>query len=83
MVAAGGAVICGNAREVADVLGEYGIAGGGRRAEHLGVGRSRESKVRHSGGLDSRGLQLFGDGGRIHLVDEDLHRVSAAAVSLR
>jgi hypothetical protein len=81
VVAAGDAVLGRDAREVADVLGEHGVAAGDRCAEHLGVGRARKLKLRDRGSLDPRRLKRFGDG--VHLVNEDLHRVSAAAVSLR
>jgi hypothetical protein len=73
----------GNSREVADVLGEHAIATGDCGAEHFWIRRAGESKVRDRSGLNPRRLKRTGDGGRVHLVDEDLHRASAAAVSLR
>ena len=81
MVPSSGAVLGGDSREVADVLGEYGIAGGG--GQHLWIRCARKPKVRDRGGLNPRRLERTGDDARVHLVDEDLHRASAAAVSLR
>ena len=83
MVTAGGAVLGSDSREVADVLREHGSSRRRLRAEHLRIGRAGESKIRNRGRLDPSGPKRFGDGGRVHLVDEDLHRASAAAVSLR
>jgi len=82
-IAAGRAVLGSDSREVANVLGEHGVAAGDSSTEHFWVRRAGESKLSDRGGLDPRRLKRFGDSDRVHLVDEDLHRASAAAVSLR
>lgn len=83
VVASAGAVFRCDVREVANVLREHAVAAGDRRAEHLWIGRARETKLRDRGRIDPDSPKRCGHSGRVHLVDEDLHRVSAAAVSLR
>jgi len=81
VVPSGSAVLSGKGREVADVPGKHGIATGDCGAEHFWIRRAGESKIRDRRGLNPRRLKRTGDGGRVHLVDEDLHRASAVAVS--
>jgi hypothetical protein len=76
-------VLGSDLREVADVFREHGVFAGDCGAEHLRIGRARESKICNGGRFDRSGPTRFGEGRRVHLVDEDFHRASAAAVSLR
>jgi len=83
VVAAGVAVLCGDSGEVSDVLGEHDLAAGHRRRENLAVRAAPQFECADRDGFGSSRLQTLGQGRRVHLVEEELHRVSAAAVSLR
>ena len=83
MVITAGAVVGGDSREVPDVLGEHATAAGDCRTEDLCIGSATESKIRDSGRVDPASSERFCHRGWIHLVDEDLQRPSAAAVSER
>jgi hypothetical protein len=79
VVTSGGAVLGSDPREVADVLPEHDVSAGDCGAEHLRISRARESKICNGGRFDPSSPKRFGDGRRVHLVDEDVHRASATS----
>ncbi len=64
VVTSGGAVLGSDSREVADVFREHGVSAGDCGAEHLRIGRARESKICNGGRFDPSGPKRFGDGRR-------------------
>ena len=81
-MATAGAVVGGDARSP-QVLSEQAKAAGDGRAKYLCIGSAAKSNIRDSCRVDPASPERFGHRGWVHLVDEDLHRASAAAVSAR
>jgi len=69
--------------EVSDVFCEDGPTAGDCSTEYLGVGGAAEPQISQCHGIDPDGPESFGQCRRIDLVDDELHRASAAAVPLR
>ena len=67
--------------EVADVLGENRVALVNRDGEHVDVRPTSKPALDHGNGVDALSPQRHGQRGRVHLVEEKLHPLSAAAVS--
>jgi hypothetical protein len=82
-MAAGSAVLGGDLDEVSDVLGEQNTIASDCGAKDFGVGAACEAERPDRGRLDPGRLDAFGQRGWVHLVKQQLHRMSAAAVSLR
>lgn len=83
MVATAGAVVGGDPHEIPNILSEHAKSAGDGRAENLCIGSATKTKIRDSRRFDPARSEGFGHRGWVHLVDENLHRASAAAVSAR
>ena len=83
VVAAGDTMLGRDPREIADVFGQDGVAARHRRREDLCVGAASQSERRDRERFDSNRAESVGQRRWIHLVNQQLHRASAAAVSLR
>jgi hypothetical protein len=70
-----------DAREVGDVLGEQRTPVRDRRRKYLRVRAPGDSELNDGAGVDTGRSQRIGQAGRVHLVQQQLQRVSAAAVS--
>jgi hypothetical protein len=83
VVIAVGDVLSGYSGEVDDILGKEDIATGNRGSEYVGICVAGEPESGNGGRVNAGGLQATGQRGGIHLIEQELHRASAAAVSLR
>ncbi|BBX12709.1 hypothetical protein MNVM_17900 [Mycobacterium novum] len=83
MVPTSGKVLRGDPREITDVLGENRLAAGHSRCKHGRVIVAGETEAGHRAHRETGCFQTLRQGGRIHLIQKYLHRLSAAAVSLR
>lgn len=76
-----GDVLAAQPGEVADILGEQSISAVGRGRENVGVRPARHSQLSHGNGIDALIPQRLRQLVRVHRVEKQLQRVSAAAVS--
>lgn len=76
-----GDVLTAQPGEVADILGEQSLSAVGRGRENVGVRPVRHSQLSHGNGIDALIPQRLRRLVRVHLVEKQLQRVSAAAVS--
>jgi hypothetical protein len=82
VLATSGAVLGRDTREVADVFGQDDSAARDRGAEDLCVGAAAELELHDGDSVEPDRSKALGQRGWVHLIDEELHRASAAVVSL-
>src|SRR5271169_172031 len=83
MMPAADHVLGGDPSKVCDVLREQHIAVCGGSSEYIGIGPSPETDLNHGGCFDPSGAQGLSERRRIHLVEQQLQEIDAAAVSRR
>jgi len=81
-LATGDAVLGGDTREVADVFGQDDPTARDRRAEDFCVGAATELELHDGDGVGPDLSKAVGQRRWVHLIDGELHRASAAVVSL-
>jgi len=69
--------------DVTDILGQQRISPGSRSRKDVGIRPTRHPEFGHGCGIDALIPQHLREFHRIHLIEEKLHRASAAAVSCR
>ncbi len=78
-----GEVLSRDVREVGDVLREHGVTVSDRCREDLRIGSSCQPKLEHGMSLDARSNDRLREQDGVHLVQQQLQCVPAAAVSRR
>jgi hypothetical protein len=74
-------VLAAEPGEVTDILSQQRISPVSRSRENVGIGPARHPELSHRGGIDALIPQYLRELHRQHLIEEKLHRASAAAVS--
>ena len=80
VLATSGAVLGGDTHEVADVFGQDNPTARDRGTEGFCVGAATELEPQDGDSVDPDRPKALGQRGWVHLIDEELHRASAAAV---
>ena len=74
-------VLAAKPGEVTDILGQQRVAPLSRSRKNVGIWPTGHPELSHGNGIDALISQHLRELHRIHLIEEKLHRASAAAVS--